>query len=145
MKIVIQQVKEAKVFINNKLYSSINDGMLIFLGIHSKDTLENIKYLINKLVKLRIFKDNTNRMNLSILDLNYSILLVSQFTLYANIKKGNRPSFIDAASPDKAKELYNLFIKELNQYNINLETGKFGEKMDVQLINNGPNTFILES
>ena len=144
-KIVIQQVKEAKVFINNKLYSSINDGMLIFLGIHSKDTLENIKYLINKLVKLRIFKDNTNRMNLSILDLNYSILLVSQFTLYANIKKGNRPSFIDAASPDKAKELYNLFIKELNQYNINLETGKFGEKMDVQLINNGPNTFILES
>ena len=145
MKIVVQQVKEAKVFINNKLYSSINDGMLIFLGIHSKDTLENIKYLINKLVKLRIFKDNTHKMNLSILDLNYSILLVSQFTLYANIKKGNRPSFIDAASPDKAKELYNLFIKELNQYNINLETGKFGEKMDVQLINNGPNTFILES
>ena len=145
MKIVIQNVKEAKVFINNKIHSSIKNGMLIFLGVRSDDTLANIKYLINKLIKLRIFKDNEKKMNLSIQDLGLSIMLVSQFTLYANTEKGNRPSFVDAASINKAKELYDLFIKELHKYNINLQTGKFGANMEVHLINDGPNTFILES
>ena len=145
MKIVIQNVKEAKVFINNKIHSSIKNGMLIFLGVHSDDTLANIKYLINKLIKLRIFKDNEKKMNLSIQDLDLSIMLVSQFTLYANTEKGNRPSFIDAAPTNKAKELYDLFIKELHKYNINLQTGTFGANMEVHLINDGPNTFILES
>ena len=145
MKIVIQQVKEAKVLINNKIHSSINHGMLIFLGIHVDDTLENIKYLVKKLMRLRIFKDKNKKINLSIQDLNLSIMLVSQFTLYANTKKGNRPSFTNSAPIEKSKPLYNLFIEELNKYNINFKTGKFGENMEVHLINDGPNTFILES
>ena len=145
MKLVIQQVNQAKVTINNNVYSSINKGMLIFLGIHQDDTLDNVQYLARKAVQLRIFKDQNNKMNLSIQDLNASILLVSQFTLYGDTFKGNRPSFIKAAKGEKAKNIYNLFINELNQYNVNLKTGKFGENMKISLINNGPNTFILES
>ena len=142
---VIQQVKNAKVLINNKIYSSINKGMLIFIGIHAKDTFDDIEYLVKKIMQLRIFKDASNKMNLSILDLDLSILLISQFTLCANTKRGNRPSFIDAADPDKAHKLYNLFIKEINKYKINIETGEFGANMKINLINDGPNTFILES
>ena len=145
MRVVIQQVEEAKVLINKKLYSSINNGMLIFLGIHKKDTVENIYPLVTKIMKLRIFKDDRNKSNLSISDLNFSILLVSQFTLYAKTRKGNRPSYTDAAPPQKARDLYDLFIKELKQYNINLQTGKFGANMDIHLTNKGPNTYILES
>ena len=145
MRVVIQQVEEAKVLINKKLYSSINNGMLIFLGIHKKDTIEHIYTLVTKIMKLRIFKDDRNKSNLSISDLNFSILLVSQFTLYANTRKGKRPSYTDAAAPQKAQDLYDLFIKELKQYNINLQTGKFGASMDIHLINKGPNTYILES
>jgi len=145
MKLIVQQVDYAKVVINNKLYNAINQGLLIFIGIHKNDTLENIQYLIKKILKLRIFTDENNKMNLSVIDLNLSIMLISQFTLYANIKKGNRPSFINAAEPNKAETLYNLFIKELNQYDVNLKTGKFGADMKIELINDGPKTFILES
>ena len=145
MKLIVQQVDYAKVVINNKLYNAINQGLLIFIGIHKNDTLENIQYLIKKILKLRIFTDENNKMNLSVIDLNLSIMLISQFTLYANIKKGNRPSFINTADPNKAERLYNLFIKELNQYDVNLKTGKFGADMKIELINDGPKTFILES
>ena len=145
MKLIVQQVDYAKVVINNKLYNAINQGLLIFIGIHKEDTLENIQYLIKKILKLRIFTDENNKMNLSVIDLNLSIMLISQFTLYANIKKGNRPSFINTADPNKAERLYNLFIKELNQYDVNLKTGKFGADMKIELINDGPKTFILES
>lgn len=145
MKVIIQQVECAKVLIDNKLYSSIDKGMLIFLGIHKDDTVQDINTLVQKILKIRIFKDVKNKSNFSISDLNLSILLVSQFTLYANMKKGNRPSYIDAAKSKKAQSLYNLFIKELKQYNINLQTGQFGANMDIHLINKGPNTYILES
>ena len=145
MKVVIQQAEYAKVLIDNKLYSSIDKGMLIFLGIHKNDTVQDINTLVKKILKIRIFKDVKNKSNFSISDLNLSILLVSQFTLYANMKKGNRPSYIDAAKSKKAQSLYNLFIKELKQYNINLQTGQFGANMDIHLINKGPNTYILES
>ena len=145
MKLVIQQVKSAKVLINNKVYSSINKGLLVFLGIHQKDTAKSIQYLTKKLLKLRVFIDENNKMNLSIVDLNLSIMLVSQITLYADTQKGNRLSFIKAAKTQEAEQLYNLFISELNKYNINLETGKFGAQMEIKLINEGPKTFILES
>ena len=145
MKVIIQQVECAKVLIDNKLYSSIDKGMLIFLGIHKDDTVQDINTLVKKILKIRIFKDVKNKSNFSISDLNLSILLVSQFTLYANMKKGNRPSYIDAAKSKQAQSLYNLFIKELKQYNINLQTGQFGANMDIHLINKGPNTYILES
>jgi len=145
MKLVVQQVDYAKVLIDNKLYNFINRGLLIFIGIHKNDDLENIQRLIKKILKLRIFTDQNNKMNLSVIDLNLSIMLVSQFTLYADIKKGNRPSFINTADPNKAEKLYNLFIEELSQHNINLKTGKFGANMKIELINDGPKTFILES
>jgi len=145
MKLVVQQVNCAKVMIDNKLYSKINQGLLVFIGIHREDTLEKIKYLIKKILKLRIFTDKNNKMNLSVLDLNLSIMLISQFTLYANTERGNRPSFINTADPNKAEKLYNLFIKELKKCGINLKTGKFGANMQIELINNGPKTFILES
>tara|TARA_B100000579_G_scaffold105266_1_gene83784 strand:- start:507 stop:944 length:438 start_codon:yes stop_codon:yes gene_type:complete len=145
MKLVVQQVNYAKVMIDNKLYSQINQGLLVFIGIHKEDTLEKITYLIKKILKLRIFTDKNNKMNLSVLDLNLSIMLISQFTLYANTERGNRPSFINAADPNKAEKLYNFFIKELMKCGINLKTGKFGANMQIELINNGPKTFILES
>ena len=145
MRILLQRVSKASVFINNNNFSSINNGLLVFLGIQTKDTLKDIQYLTHKLVNLRIFNDNKGLMNLSVLDKQYSIMLVSQFTLYGNCKKGNRPSFINAEKPKKAKKLYQLFIDELNKYNINLKTGKFGANMTVNLINNGPVTLWIDS
>ena len=145
MKIVIQRVNEAQVLIDNKIHSTINKGLLIFLGIHIDDAPKDVIYLVKKIMCLRIFENQDQKMNLSIMNLKLSIMLVSQFTLYANIKKGNRPSFVNAAKAKHAKSLYNLFIEELKKYNINLKTGEFGKKMKVKLINDGPNTFILES
>ena len=145
MKIVVQRVKQANVSIENKIYQSIDEGLLIFLGISINDTKEDIKYLAKKVINMRIFNDNNNIMNLSIKELNLSILLISQFTLYANCKKGNRPSFIDAAPISIAKPLYEFFIEEIKKYNLNFKAGKFGAMMNVELINNGPVTIILES
>ena len=145
MKIIIQRVKHASVTIENKIYKSIDRGLLIFLGISSEDTKKDAKYLVQKLINMRIFNDNNNKMNLSIKDLKLSIMLISQFTLYANCKKGNRPSFVEAAHPSVAKPLYEFFIKEIDKYNLNFQTGKFGAMMDIELINDGPVTIILES
>jgi len=145
MRILLQRVSKASVIINSNNFSSINKGLLVFLGIQTKDTLKDVQYLTHKLINLRIFNDDDGLMNLSVLDKQYSIMLISQFTLYGNCKKGNRPSFINAEKPKKAKVLYQLFIDELKKYNINLETGKFGANMTINLINNGPLTLWIDS
>ena len=145
MRILLQRVSQASVIINNNHFSSIDKGLLIFLGIQTGDGLQDIQYLTRKIVQLRIFNDNKGLMNLSILDKKYSHMLVSQFTLYGNCKKGNRPSFINAEKPKKAKILYQLFIDELKKYNINLATGKFGANMTINLTNNGPVTLWIDS
>ena len=145
MRALLQRVNKASVIINNKNFSSINNGLLVFLGIQTKDSIKDVEYLVRKIINLRIFNDENGLMNLSILDKQYSIMLVSQFTLYGNCKKGNRPSFINAEKPEKAKILYQLFIDELNKYNINLKTGKFGANMTVNLINSGPVTLWIDS
>ena len=145
MRILLQRVSKASVIINSNNFSSINHGLLVFLGIHTKDTLKDVQYLTHKLINLRIFNDDDGLMNLSVLDKQYSIMLISQFTLYGNCKKGNRPSFINVEKPKKAKVLYQLFIDELKKYNINLETGKFGANMTVNLTNSGPVTLWIDS
>jgi len=145
MRILLQRVNKASVIINSNNFSSINKGLLVFLGIQTKDTLKDVQYLTHKLINLRIFNDDDGLMNLSVLDKQYSIMLISQFTLYGNCKKGNRPSFINAEKPKQAKVLYQLFIDELKKYNINLETGKFGANMTVNLTNNGPVTLWIDS
>ena len=145
MRILLQRVSKASVIINSNNFSSINKGLLVFLGIQTKDTLKDVQYLTHKLINLRIFNDDDGLMNLSVLDKQYSIMLISQFTLYGNCKKGNRPSFINAEKPKKAKVLYQLFIDELKKYNINLETGKFGANMTINLTNNGPVTLWIDS
>ena len=145
MKVLIQKVSKASVEINNKEYSSIKKGLLIFLGIKSTDTETDIDCLTNKILKLRIFSDKNKKMNYSIQDVAGEILVVSQFTLYANCSKGNRPSFVNAAREKLANNLYLKFINKLKSTNIRIKTGKFKENMNVKLVNKGPVTIILES
>lgn len=145
MKIVIQRVKKATVSINKDIVGAINYGFLIFLGIQSTDTEQDVDYLVKKVTKLRIFSDENNKMNLSIKDINGQLLIVSQFTLYANCNDGNRPSFIDAAKPDIAIPLYNYFIEECKKTVPIVETGEFGADMQVELVNDGPVTIIIDS
>lgn len=150
---ILQRVNSASLYIydnvndpQNKLkYSSINEGLLILIGIANGDTEQDINYLIDKIKKLRIFNDSDGKMNLSISDIGGDIMAVSQFTLLANLKKGRRPSFINASKPEKSEILYNLFIKKLKELPLKIKTGKFGANMDIELINNGPATFILDS
>jgi len=143
MKALLQRVKKASVSIEQKKVSSIQEGLLLFLGISSKDTLQKIDPLVNKILHLRIFSDEEDKMNLSVLEKKYAILVVSQFTLYANCEKGRRPSFIEAAKPEMAFPLYEEFLKKMSQ-KVEVKTGKFGAKMEVELINDGPGTFLLE-
>lgn len=145
MKLVIQRVKKASVEVENKIVGKINQGFLVLLGVGPEDTKENADYLVQKLVKLRIFEDENEKMNLNIKDVNGELLIVSQFTLYADcIKSGNRPSFSNAAKPDLANELYEYFIEECRKENIKVEHGIFGADMQVELINDGPVTILLE-
>lgn len=144
MKVLIQRVKKASVTIENELYSSINKGILALVGIEKGDTLEQVEKLAKKVVNLRIFPDENDKMNKSLIDINGEILIVSQFTLCGDCKKGTRPSFDKSAAPDIANELYESFIKEVQNYGIKIGTGKFGAMMDVELINDGPVTFMLE-
>ena len=143
MKLVVQRTKSASVKIDNKIVAKIGKGLLVFLGISIDDDDKNIDWLVNKLIKLRIFQDNQGKMNLSVKDVGGEILLVSQFTLYANVQRGNRPDFLMAAKPDKAVSLYKKFIDKLSEF-INVQTGKFGADMKVSLINDGPVTIIIE-
>lgn len=143
MKAVIQRVKKASVEINNQLFSQINQGILVLLGVEKNDTEEQAKFLANKIADLRIFEDVSGKMNLSVEDVQGEILIVSQFTLAGDCIKGKRPSFDNAAKPDTAIPLYEKFIEYLNERNIPVKTGQFGAMMDISLINDGPVTFIL--
>ncbi len=146
MKLVIQRVKESNLTIDKKIYSSIRYGMLIFIGISADDNESCLKKTAIKVSKLRIFNDESGKMNKNINDINGEILLVSQFTLYADTKRGNRPSFVKAANPANAIKIYNSFIKELQTYiKTKIKTGKFGANMKINLINDGPVTIILET
>lgn len=145
MKALLQRVKRASVTIDEKLYSSINHGLLIFVGVEKGDTSEQVNKLTDKISKLRIFEDENGKMNRSILDVGGEILVVSQFTLCGDCKKGTRPSFDKSAAPDIANMLYEEFVEKIRGYNIETGTGKFGAMMDVELINDGPVTFMLES
>lgn len=144
MKALIQRVKSASVTIDKKLYSQINNGMLIFLGVERDDEIENAQKLSEKLIKLRIFDDENGKMNKSLMDVKGEILVVSQFTLVGDCKKGTRPSFDKAAAPDKAKRLYEDFIKEISKSGLIVKTGEFQAMMDILLINDGPVTFLVE-
>lgn len=144
MKFVIQRVKKANVKVNNKIVSHINKGLLVFIGISNKDTEENADYLIKKLIKLRIFEDENKKMNLSLKDVDGELLLVSQFTLYADCTQGNRPSFSEAAKSEYANKLYKYIVEKCKEEIRNINTGIFGENMQIGLINDGPVTIILE-
>lgn len=143
MKLVVQRVKNASVTIDKKLYSRIDKGFMVLFGVEKGDTIEQAVWLADKLLKLRVFEDENLKMNHSILDINGEILVVSQFTLAGNCKKGTRPSFDNAECPEKAEKIYNDFCKLLSE-KISVKTGVFGAMMDVALINDGPVTFILE-
>ncbi len=143
MKAVIQRVKNASVTIEGNLYSSIDAGMLILFCVEKADTQDMLEWMANKVVSLRCFEDDNCKMNKSIKDVNGEILVVSQFTLAADCKKGTRPSFDNAESPDKANSMYERFVELLSQQGITVKTGKFAAMMDVSLVNDGPVTFVL--
>ena len=146
MRALIQRVKKASVTIEGKIFSEINNGMLIFLGIEDEDSQEDIDWLARKIAHLRIFSDENDAMNLSVMDTDGDCLVVSQFTLHANTKKGNRPSFIRAARPEIAIPLYEKFIVQLEkETGKKVSTGTFGAMMDVGLINDGPVTIWIDS
>lgn len=145
MRFVIQRVKNASVTVKNNVTGKIEQGFLVLIGITDSDTKEIAGAMVKKLINLRVFKDFQDKMNLSIKDINGSLLLVSQFTLYADCRHGNRPSFTMAAKPDYANELYEYIISECKKYDIPVETGKFGADMKVNLLNDGPVTIILDS
>ena len=145
MKIVLQRVSRASVKVDDLIVGSIDHGLLLLLGFSSNDTEESILPTLEKIVKLRIFSDEEGKMNKSVLDVEGSLLLISQFTLYADTKKGNRPSFIEAARPEQAIPLYEFFIAEMRKRITKVETGIFGADMKVELVNDGPVTIVLET
>jgi len=146
MRAVIQRVSNASVTINGNIHSQINQGLLIFLGIENADTAEDIEWLSSKIVNLRIFNDENGVMNVSIIDMGGEILLVSQFTLHASTKKGNRPSYIKASKPEIAIPIYEKMIKQLSgDMDRVIQTGEFGADMKVELINDGPVTIVLDT
>lgn len=145
MKIVLQRVREASVIVEGERVGAIGNGVMLLVGFSDGDTEEDLKYLAEKVVHLRIFEDESGKMNRSLLDVGGSILSVSQFTLYGDCRKGRRPSFSLAAKPDIAKPLYEQFNDRLRQYGVQVETGIFGAMMQVSLVNDGPVTLILES
>lgn len=145
MKVVIQRVKSASVTVGNEITGAIEEGLLLLVGIHQDDTKEQLEWMCEKILKLRIFEDEDEKMNLSVSDVGGGLLVVSQFTLYGNTKKGTRPSFIEAAKPDKAEPMYEEMISYFKEHSdLNTQTGKFGAMMDVELVNDGPVTLILE-
>ena len=146
MRVVIQKVKKASVKINNQLVGEINNGLMVLAGYEPSDSKEDISWMVQKIIKMRIFDDSENRLNFSLLDVNGEILLISQFTLHASVKKGNRPSYIKAADSQKAKLMYDLTISEFETVlKRKISTGKFGANMDVSLVNNGPVTITIDS
>jgi D-aminoacyl-tRNA deacylase len=145
LKAIIQRVLNSEVIVKEKITGKINEGILVFLGIGKNDKRKDIEYIANKIVNLRIFEDDNEKMNLSLKDVNGELLIVSQFTLYGNCEKGRRPSFESAAKPDIAKKIYEEFIDCCVSMDIKVSTGIFQEHMNVLINNDGPVTFILES
>lgn len=145
MKFVIQRVSEASVKIDGKVHGAIDHGYVVLIGINHDDTKEIADKYIKKLINLRIFSDEDDKMNLSIKDVGGSLLLISQFTLYGNCKKGNRPSFVDAARPEHAEEIYDYIVSEARKEIPHVDTGIFGADMKVSLVNDGPVTIIMEN
>ncbi len=143
MKLVVQRVDNASVDVNNETVGKIEKGYMVLVGIKENDTKEQADYLVKKLINLRIFEDENGKMNLNIKDVQGELLLISQFTLYADTSNGNRPSFTNAEKPEKANELYEYFCNKCNEQ-IHVEKGIFGEHMEISLKNNGPVTIILE-
>lgn len=144
MRFLVQRVSEANVMVDNNITGKIGKGYLVLIGITHTDTTDDADYLINKLLNLRVFCDENDKMNLNINQVNGELLLVSQFTLYANTSHGNRPDFLEAAKPAYAEELYEYIIKECKNRNINVQTGIFCADMKVHLLNDGPVTIMLE-
>ena len=145
MKVVVQRARDASVTVGDEVVGRINNGYMLLVGITHTDTAEDVKYVADKITNLRVFEDELGKMNLSLLDVEGDILSISQFTLYGDCRKGRRPNFMAAAKPDYAEEVYQLFNNELRSKGIQVETGVFGEMMDVQFTNVGPVTLIIES
>ena len=145
MRVVLQRVSRARVSVDNEIVGEINRGILILLGVSREDTEKDAIYLLEKTLNLRIFEDADEKLNLSLLDVKGELLVVSQFTLYADTRKGRRPSFIEAAAPERANELYEFFITEARNQVEKVETGRFQAMMDVELTNDGPVTISIDS
>ena len=145
MKVVIQRAKEAKVTVDNKVVGQIDEGVMVLVGITHDDSEADAEYLAEKIVNLRIFEDEDGKMNHSLLDVNGQVLSVSQFTLYGDCRKGRRPNYMNAAKPDYANDIYEIFNTKLREKGLHVETGIFGAMMDVQFTNVGPVTLIVES
>lgn len=145
MKVVLQRSKAASVSVNGETVGEITSGLVLLVGVTHEDTEEDCRYLADKIIHLRIFEDENMKMNHSLLDVGGEILSISQFTLYGDCRKGRRPNFMAAAKPDEAERLYEVFNDMLREKGLKVETGEFGAMMDVQLINDGPVTLILES
>ena len=145
MRLVIQRVREASVTVNNGTTGSIRTGLLVFLGISRTDTIEDARYLTEKLLGLRIFPDEDGKMNRNVQEAGGSLLIVSQFTLYGDCRKGRRPSFDQAAPPDQAQDLYNYFVESAKRGPVPVETGVFQAMMQVHLVNDGPVTILIDS
>lgn len=145
MKVVVQRVSEASVTVGNEITGAIQKGLLLLVGVHVDDTPEQLQWMCDKILKLRVFEDEDDKMNLSVSDVGGGILVVSQFTLYGDAKKGTRPSYIQAARPEKAEPMYEEMISYFKEHSsLDIQTGKFGAMMDVKLVNDGPVTLILE-
>ena len=145
MRAVLQRVSRAKVTVDGEITGEIGQGILVLLGVGSGDSEAEVRYLLEKIINLRIFDDGEGKMNRSLLDIEGGLLVVSQFTLYGDTRKGRRPSYIDAAAPDEANRLYEVFIREARKHITNVETGRFQAMMDVELVNDGPVTIILDT
>ena len=145
MRAVVQRVKNSEVKVDDNIIGSIDSGLLVFLGIGNEDGMDDIDYLIDKIVNLRVFEDQEGKMNLSALDLEKEIMIISQFTLYGDCRKGRRPSFFDAAPPDQAERLYDVFVNKIKNYDLKIATGEFQAMMDIDLVNDGPVTLLLDS
>ena len=145
MRAVVQRVKKSRVIVEGRLVGEINKGFNVLLGISKEDTIEDLKYIKDKIINLRVFEDENDKMNLSLLDIQGELLLISQFTLYGDARKGRRPNFMNAMGGDEAKALYEEFVKMLKESGLKIETGEFGAHMNVEIENDGPVTILLDS